>query len=314
MENRKWSVYLHTFPNGKYYVGITSQKPEERWKNGTGYTKQSHLFNAIKKYGWNNIKHEILYTNLTEEEASLKEQELIKKYDSYHNGYNKTLGGYQGFKYDENTQKEAISLWKDGYTLKQISIKMNIATVTLRNFLYRANIDEEEIKEKNGFITKEKESKIISLYTKDHKFLKEIAQILNLDRHTVSDVLKRNNINPLENQTNNKKVFKKEDVNTVKELLLKGFSSKMIAEKYNCCIKTVIDFIAKELPDLSFLIQQNNIKSRSNPVKQLNLKGEIVNIFPSLREAARILNKDRSTITKACKENKIAYGYKWEFI
>ena len=34
-----WTVYMHVNKiNGKKYVGITSQKPEERWKNnGIGY-------------------------------------------------------------------------------------------------------------------------------------------------------------------------------------------------------------------------------------------------------------------------------------
>lgn len=45
--------------------------------------------------GWDNIKHEILYTNLTGEEAYKKEIELIKAYKSnkIKYGYNQSLGG-----------------------------------------------------------------------------------------------------------------------------------------------------------------------------------------------------------------------------
>lgn len=32
-----YSVYKHTCPNNKVYIGITSRKPEKRWKNGYGY-------------------------------------------------------------------------------------------------------------------------------------------------------------------------------------------------------------------------------------------------------------------------------------
>lgn len=28
-----YSVYKHTAPNGKIYIGITSMKPENRWNN-----------------------------------------------------------------------------------------------------------------------------------------------------------------------------------------------------------------------------------------------------------------------------------------
>lgn len=31
-----YSVYIHTLPNNKVYIGITSQKPKARWDNGRG--------------------------------------------------------------------------------------------------------------------------------------------------------------------------------------------------------------------------------------------------------------------------------------
>ena len=98
--NKKFCVYEHVFPNGKRYIGITSKRPEARWESGTGYSKEHQpvMYYAIQKYGWDNIEHNILFTNLTEEEAKEKEKELIKKYHTFiHDetpmGYNMTLGG-----------------------------------------------------------------------------------------------------------------------------------------------------------------------------------------------------------------------------
>ena len=88
-----YTVYKHTSPSGKVYIGITCQKPRARWKNGYGYKEQNKFYNAICKYGWDNFKHEILYKNLTIEEAEQKEIELITLYDSKNNGYNATDGG-----------------------------------------------------------------------------------------------------------------------------------------------------------------------------------------------------------------------------
>lgn len=93
-----YCVYIHTTPNNKKYVGITCRKPQIRWANGLGYLKNEHFYNAILKYGWDNIKHEILYNNLSKEEACKIEQELIQKYDTTNNskGYNRSLGGESG--------------------------------------------------------------------------------------------------------------------------------------------------------------------------------------------------------------------------
>lgn len=90
-----WCVYMHIAPNNKKYIGITSRKPEERWKNGKGYNHNQHFFSAIKKYGWNNFKHIVLFSNLSEEQACRLEQLCIILFKSYYReyGYNKTFGG-----------------------------------------------------------------------------------------------------------------------------------------------------------------------------------------------------------------------------
>lgn len=92
---QRFRVYKHTCPNGKVYIGITGQNPTTRWQGGNGYAKQPYFFNAIVKYGWDNIKHEILFDGLTKEEAEAKEIELIAEYKSNipQFGYNKSSGG-----------------------------------------------------------------------------------------------------------------------------------------------------------------------------------------------------------------------------
>lgn len=90
-----WTVYAHIAPNGKMYVGITSRKPEYRWRDGYGYTKSSHLWSAIQKYGWDNFQHEIIASGLTKEEAGNMERLLIDRLglmDPRH-GYNMSIGG-----------------------------------------------------------------------------------------------------------------------------------------------------------------------------------------------------------------------------
>ena len=92
-------VYKHITPNNKVYIGITCQEPKKRWQYGKGYINCKYFYKAIKKYGWKNIKHEILFENLSREEAMQKEIELIKKYNSNNKkyGYNLTKGGDGNF-------------------------------------------------------------------------------------------------------------------------------------------------------------------------------------------------------------------------
>ena len=93
MENYK--VYIHKFPNGKAYVGITRQEPKVRWGGGNGYVRNEYMHRAIKKYGWENIEHIILFDGLSEEDACEIEKSLIKKYRTNEKefGYNIESGG-----------------------------------------------------------------------------------------------------------------------------------------------------------------------------------------------------------------------------
>ena len=108
-------VYKHTNKiNGKVYIGQTYNL-YERWRcQGKNYFSSIKFFNAIKKYGWDNFTHEVLYTNLNKEAADKLEKELIIKYDSIKNGYNLKEGGSRGDLSQESLLKMSKSL-KRGY-------------------------------------------------------------------------------------------------------------------------------------------------------------------------------------------------------
>lgn len=90
-------VYMHVSPapSNKVYIGQTKQNPVTRWHYGTGYHTNKYFSQAIKKYGWKNFEHKILFYGLSHEEANEKETELIKKYraNDRRYGYNITEGG-----------------------------------------------------------------------------------------------------------------------------------------------------------------------------------------------------------------------------
>lgn len=93
VNNKPWTVYKHTTPSGYVYIGITCQRLSQRWNRGHRYNHNPILYASVKKYGWDKIKHEILFENLTEEEAKSKEKELILYYRSQGTCCNLTDGG-----------------------------------------------------------------------------------------------------------------------------------------------------------------------------------------------------------------------------
>ena len=75
MEDRKYWVYTHTTPDGMVYVGMSRVKyTSQRW-NPRLY-KNISLEHYIKLWGWENIKHRVIKTGLTEKEARFLEEEM----------------------------------------------------------------------------------------------------------------------------------------------------------------------------------------------------------------------------------------------
>jgi len=114
---RHWTVYAHVvpkeisnYPHDKYYIGITCQKLENRFKCGYGYDGCKLFWRAIQKYGWNNIVHLVLMEGLSEKEAKQMEQIMIAHFHSIdpEYGYNLTMGGegITGYHHREETKKD----------------------------------------------------------------------------------------------------------------------------------------------------------------------------------------------------------------
>lgn len=90
-DNEKYYIYKTTnILNGKYYVGFhKTNNPNDSYL-GSGV----RLIDAIKKYGVENFKKEILFEFDTQEEAEAKEREIVNlDFVKDRNTYNVSLGG-----------------------------------------------------------------------------------------------------------------------------------------------------------------------------------------------------------------------------
>lgn len=123
-----WTVYIHTFPNGKKYVGMCKGSPKRRWgTGGSKYKEQPVMYAAIQKYGWDNVAHEIAASNLTQEEALRMEESLIEQYKTFPPslgfGYNCTTGGESRLPTEKERQEKSAFFkewWADPNNRKRL--------------------------------------------------------------------------------------------------------------------------------------------------------------------------------------------------
>ena len=141
----KYVIYMHKCKiNNKIYIGMTSQNLAKRWQRGLGYTKCSRFYQDIKKYGWDNFEHYILFCVLSREEAEKKEKELILHYNSNNPnfGYNIYEGGLHSKIPEE--QRIKISNKERGKIISQETINKTNKTKRENYLKYGLTIKQKE--------------------------------------------------------------------------------------------------------------------------------------------------------------------------
>lgn len=128
--------------NNKKYIGKTLKTIEERWKeHKRAYKRKSYenrpLYRAMNKYGIENFCIEEI-ANCSNEEINEKEQYFIKFYNTYHFGYNATLGG-DGKQYID--YKEVVDVFLKCRSERETARKLHISEDTVRTALRCHNID-----------------------------------------------------------------------------------------------------------------------------------------------------------------------------
>lgn len=128
--------------NNKQYVGKTHDSVEKRFKEHISDSKRNRcekrpLYKAMNKYG---IEHfyikELEYCSASE--ASEREMYWIEKLDTYHSGYNATLGGDSKHYYN---YKAIADKYLELQNLKETAEYFGCDTATVRIACREYNID-----------------------------------------------------------------------------------------------------------------------------------------------------------------------------
>uniref|UniRef100_A0AB39C730 GIY-YIG nuclease family protein n=1 Tax=Bacillus phage KoopaTroopa TaxID=3234046 RepID=A0AB39C730_9CAUD len=216
--------------NGKIYIGQTVQ---ELWARKSGHKshaltelKDNIFSRAIRKYGWDNFKWEIIDNANNKEELNKKEIHWIGHYKSHGvNGYNETDGG-------EGTH---------GYIVKE-ETKNKISKTRLDR------MDEYNYSTLNTDTVKEIKILLMSeLYTHE-----EIANMFSVKKNAIGNIKTKTRWSHIFvegfdewSDSNVKKRTKKyelkvEDVIEIKKLLMDGnLSQREIADKFNTGKNTI---------------------------------------------------------------------------
>ena len=275
-------VYKHTSPSGKVYIGLTGRTTKERWgNNGIGYKACPYFWRAIQKYGWDNIEHEILYEDLTQEEACELEIKTIAEYDSTNpeKGYNDLLGGTTG-KHSRPYSEERLQ-------------QMSEATKTRwEDPEYRQRMSDAH---KGKVLPPEQRQKMSEAH-KGQKQWNEGLKMSDEFRAKISERNKRMGIKPPSPKGRKQTEEAKRKIGEAH----RGFNPFSV---------TPLSEEGRER------IREKNRRVFSKPVLQYTKDGEFVAEYPSATEAANNLGKHRgqANISK-CVTGVIpsAYGYVWK--
>ena len=303
-----YTVYMHKSPSNKVYIGITQQKPEQRWGNGRYYRENAHFNNAITKYGWENFSHEILFEGLNKEEAEQKEIELIKQYKAQDSnyGYNIANGGSSVGMHSDKTKKKISEnnsrYWKGKHLPREV-IEKQLETKRKRGYFKT----EEEKKQRRKEYSKKhyEEHKVLKgrkkrIFTEEDK--KKYSEMSKKMWSEASEEKKKRILANLINDGSNRKG--KHLSEETKEKLRQANLGKKYSEETK----------KKKSETLKRLYAEGKKKRQFKAVEQLDKEGNVIRRWEGALQATRELGYDNSSISACCRGKKELYlGYKWRY-
>ena len=318
---KTWSVYTHASPSGKVYVGITDNV-KSRWAgNGRGYCSYNSIFKyAIAKYGWNNLKHEILLEGISKEHAAYAETYLIKWYKLHNMSYNIADGGQGGNgKHTPETLEKIVKskianrgtdylLIDKDYNYKVFQTQREIAEYLGSS---RANVSR-TLRNPDGHTFMEhyvwKQDRNVPV---DIEAIRRQIEGAIAERHKLASEATKARIKTL-NAASIAAMAKM----SPEEKKLKYGHRGMLGKHHSEETKRKISEAAKGR-DMRKAIEASRKaphNSFTRAILQLDFEGNIINEFPSITMARKALGKTSNSIANCLNGNAYtAFGYMWKY-
>ncbi len=272
--------------NNKKYIGITKQKPKIRWGyTGSHYDSNTAFYRAIKKYGWDNFEHIILYENLTKEEAEELEVKLILEYKTNNRefGYNISLGKTSTGCKRSAKHKDAIRKAQLG---RERTDEQRLQVGEFFKEYFKNNPHPQKDKPPSQETIKKVKQTRIKNGTCNHIYQFDLDGNLIAEYDSALDIKKQTGF---------------DRCNIMKAVKKKGST------------KTPYGFIWSM--DININLDDYKKIDTKKPVNQYDLDENFINTYPSILNAAKTNNYQDGKIIDVCKgRRKTAYGYKWRYV
>lgn len=271
--------------NQKSYIGKTIRDPEIRWNEHKQDNKHPNLplQRAFKKYGINSFSFEII-EEVKEELLDEREKYYIKKFNTYKQGYNATLGGEGGVTHTlpKEEIEKILTLWKQKCTISQISKITGYSFSAIQNHIKKTGITNEQYK-KQIKLNKNKALKNIKLREKqnskkENKFTKEQEKI----------------------------IF--EDFNNF-------YSCTYISKKVKCSYKKLYNFLKNFYTEEEIIARSKIKTSLSKKYYKYTLDDIFIKEYKNREELKQDYTESQIKVIQNCARGakKNAYGYKWSY-
>lgn len=187
-------IYSYTnLINNKRYIGLTFNE-KQRYKDHQKQVRRGivgKFYNAVRKYGMNNFKYEVLFSSetVTFEELNQKEIQFIAAFDSFKNGYNATIGGDAPMK-NRKHSPESIERMKGKTPSEETRLKLSMVSTGEGNGFFGKQHSKESIEKMK---LKKVEYRPILKFTLSGEFIEEFDSPYNAAK-SINDKAKPSNI------------------------------------------------------------------------------------------------------------------------
>lgn len=330
----KYEVYLITnIENGKVYVGQTKNGYLNRFHShikealSEHYRKVTKLHSAIKHYGADKFKVELLEDNIDESQIDEREKYYISLYNSYNSdsGYNMTIGGQgiHGYTFTDEVKskisKSSSEFWNN---LKNNDGEKYIAFCKSRAEKQKGMIFSEEHRNKLSAIAKKRVGELNSFYGKTHSLESKLKMVSNKNIAVVAfDSKTGDKVYEFKSQT--------EASNKLVELGLakgsSGISSRisLVCRKKAICAYGFIWRFKLECGDILRLndeeLAQINHRIKyhhgQKPIDKYDLNGNLIKSYNSVKET--IIDSEykltKRIVQSHCNSGKPVDGYVYKY-